>query len=367
MLAHGSPVIFNGRFLQRPVTGVERFAIETLRALDDLISANEIQTGPLLIAVPRGTQVKVAFKHIEVAEVGRLQGYPWEQVELPLFAGRRLLVNLCNTGPVCKRHQAVVIHDAAVFAVPQAYGTAFKLVYKCMHRLLAWRGARILTVSEFSRQELARYLNIAADRITVLPEGGEHVLRVQPDDGILQKARLQDRPFVLAVSSAQANKNFGLVARALAPMGDPGFDVVVAGGTNPAVFAGQGEAMPAFVKHVGYVSDGELASLYKHAACFVFPSLYEGFGIPPLEAMARGCPVVASRAASIPEVCGDAAVYFDPRDAQSFLVALHQVMGSESTQVELKVLAHQRSQLWTWPNAARSLVQALPEQVLKHP
>jgi glycosyltransferase involved in cell wall biosynthesis len=367
MLAYESPIVVNGRFLQRPVTGVERFAIETLRALDALISAREIKTGPLFIAVPRGTQVKVSFTNLQVVEVGRFQGYPWEQVELPLFAGRRLLVNLCNTGPVCKRHQAVVIHDAAVFSVPHAYGTAFKLVYKCMHRLLAWRGARILTVSEFSRQELARHLHIAATAITVLPEGGEHVLRVQPDDTILTKADLLKRPFVLAVSSAQANKNFAFVAQALAPLGDPGFDVVVAGGTNPAVFAAKGAAMPAFVKHVGYVSDAELASLYKHAACFVFPSLYEGFGIPPLEAMAWGCPVVASTAASIPEVCGDAAVYFDPRDAQSFLLALNGIMGSQSAQVQLKVLAHQRSQLWTWANAARSLVQALPEQVLKHP
>ncbi|RZI86224.1 MAG: glycosyltransferase family 1 protein [Rubrivivax sp.] len=361
------PIIFNGRFLQRPVTGVERFAIETLRALDDLISAGEIDIGPLCIAVPRGTRPQVEFTNLKVIEVGRWQGYAWEQLELPWFAGRRLLVNLCNTGPVLKRHQAVVIHDAAVFSVPQAYGTAFKLVYKGMHRLLALRGAQILTVSEFSRQELARHLQLKPSAITVLPEGGEHVLRVQPDEGILNKAGLRQRPFVLAVSSAQANKNFAFVAQALASLGDPGFDVVVAGGTNPAVFAAKGAPMPAFVKHVGYVSDGELASLYEHAACFVFPSLYEGFGIPPLEAMARGCPVVASTAASIPEVCGDAAVYFDPLDAQSFLNALNRVMGSETARVELKVLAHQRSQLWTWPQAARALIKALPEQMLKNP
>ena len=367
MLVFGSPIIFNGRFLQRPVTGVERFAVETLRALDGLISSGDIQVGPLFLAVPKGTQAKVLFTHIQLIEVGYRNGYAWEQIELPIFAGRRLLVNLCNTGPVCKRHQAVVIHDAAVFSVPQAYGLAFRLVYKCMHRLLAWRGARILTVSEFSRQELARHLRIAADSIAVLPEGGEHVLRVLPDEAILAKADLLNRPFVLAVSSAQANKNFAFVARALAQLGDPGFDVVVAGGTNPAVFAARGQALPPFVKHVGYVSDAELAGLYLHAACFVFPSLYEGFGIPPLEAMARGCPVVASNAASIPEVCGKAAVYFDPRDPASFLNALNLVMGSEATRVELKVLAQQRSQLWTWPRAALSLLQSLPKHVPTNP
>lgn len=363
MVGHGMPLVINGRFLQRPVTGVERFAIETLRALDELITAQEIKTPPLVIAVPKGTQVKVSFQNIQITEVGRFQGYPWEQIELPLFAGKRFLVNLCNTGPVLKKKQCVVIHDAAVFSVPEAYGRAFRLVYKCMHRLLALRGVQILTVSQFSRQELAHHLGVAASIITVLPEGGEHVLRVQPDDGILAKADLLKRPYVLAVSSSQSNKNFAFVVQALTSLGTPDFDVVVAGGTNPGVFAAKGVAMPDFVKHVGYVSDAELASLYRHAACFVFPSLYEGFGIPPLEAMAHGCPVVASTAASIPEVCGDAAVYFDPKDAQSFLSALDKVMSTERVRVELKELSRQRSLLWTWRRTAHSLLQALPKPV----
>lgn len=363
MLAHGLPLVINGRFLQRPVTGVQRFAIETLRALDELISAQEVKMAALTIAVPKGTQAKCTFKNIQIIEVGLFQGYAWEQFELPLWAGSRFLINLCNTGPVIKKKQCVVIHDAAVFSMPQAYGRTFRLVYKCMHRLLALRGAQILTVSEFSRRELAHHLGLAPSAITVLPEGGEHVLRVQADDGILAKASLYKRPFVLAVSSSQSNKNFGFVVQALASLGDPGFDVVVAGGTNPGVFAPQGVPMPGFVKHVGYVSDAELASLYKHAACFVFPSLYEGFGIPPLEAMAHGCPVVASTAASIPEVCGDAAVYFDPRDSTSFLSALDKVMSTELVRVELKELASKRSQLWTWRRTAQTLLQALPKHI----
>jgi glycosyltransferase involved in cell wall biosynthesis len=196
----------------------------------------------------------------------------------------------------------------------------------------------------------------------VLPEGAEHVLRGQPDDGILQRASLLARPFVLAVSSAQANKNFGFVARALAELGDPGFDVVVAGGTNPAIFADRGAEMPAFIKHVGYVSDAELSSLYRHAACFVFPSIYEGFGIPPLEAMAHGCPVVASNAASIPEVCGDAAVYFDPHDAHSFTQALMSVMQDPQWRSSLASKALAKSKQWTWPHAARTLLSVLPVQ-----
>jgi len=360
MIAVSGHIVVNGRFLQRPVTGVERFATEILRAIDQLISAGELPPHLFSLVAPVGTQPKAQFKHIPLREVGRHQGHVWEQIDLPLFCKGQFLLSLCNTAPAFKHNQSVVIHDAAVFSVPQAYGPAFKLVYRVMHNLLARKARQILTVSEFSRQELLRVLPIRNKPVQVLREGAEHVLRGRVDDSIQQRAGLTGRPYVLAVSSAQANKNFGFVAQTLAAQGDPGFDLVVAGGTNPAIFASDGVPMPAFIKHVGYVSDAELSSLYRHAACFVFPSLYEGFGIPPLEAMAHGCPVVASSAASIPEVCGDAAVYFDPRDGQSFLNALNSVMTDPSLQGRLKAQALAKSREWTWLGAARTLLSALP-------
>ncbi|MGE5452618.1 MAG: glycosyltransferase family 4 protein [Acidobacteriota bacterium] len=358
-------IVINGRFLTRPVTGVERFAGELLTALDRLVTSGQIQMPTMEIVVPKGHPLKLAFDSFPIREIGHRQGHLWEQLDLPRYCGKRFLVNLCNTGPVSMSHQAVVIHDAAVFAVPHAYGTAFKLAYKLMHGLLARRAQAIWTVSEFSRAELQKFLPLKGRSIVVLPEGGEHVQRVAPDDSILDKAQLRQRPFVLAVSSAQPAKNFGLIIRALdQAQADPGFDVVVAGGTNPTIFSTQGQPLPTYVKHVGYVSDGQLAALYRHAACFVFPSVYEGFGLPPLEAMAWGCPVVASRAASIPEVCGDAAEYFDPQDPRSFLDALNAVMHNPQRKAELQHNAVNRSQLWTWDRAARSLAQAL--QVALH-
>lgn len=353
------PVVINGRFLQRSVTGVERFATEILVALDNKISNGQSELPPLVIAVPPGTQPAIQFKNLTVVEVGSRQGHAWEQWDLLRYSAGKFLVNLCNTAPAIKKHQVVVIHDAAVFAVPAAYGAVFKLVYKIMHRTLATVGAHIWTVSEFSKAQLQHFLGLNPQNILVLPEGGEHVLRLPPDHRIQDKAGLTHRPYVLAVSSAQLNKNFGFVAKALATMGDPGFDVAVAGGANPSVFVGKGETLPTFVKHLGYVSDAELASLYQKAACFVFPSLYEGFGIPPLEAMAHGCPVVAANAASIPEVCGDAAVYFDPRDAQSFLTALNSVMTQPVLQQKLQANARTRSEHWSWARAAQTLHDGL--------
>lgn len=356
-------IAINGRFLARPITGVERFATEILSALDRLISQGKVQLPPIEVLLPPGVQPKVRFANMPFRTVGQKQGHFWEQVDLPLACSRVFLLNLCNTGPIALRNQAIVVHDAAVFAVPQAYSFGFRLAYRILHTCLALRASQFWTVSEFSRKELLRYLPLSGKSVVVLPEGGEHVQRVQADESIIDRCALRTRPYVLSVSSAQPAKNFGLLVRALEGRGDPGFDVVVAGGTNPAVFSGKHQALPSYVKHVGYVRDQELAALYKHASCFVFPSLYEGFGIPPLEAMAMGCPVVASTAASIPEVCADAANYFDPHDPQALYLALTAVMTDPHLRDRLRANALRQGQYWTWTRAALSLAAALNEAV----
>lgn len=359
----GSTFVVNGRFMGRPITGVERFAREILVALDQGLP-EWLPGVRLIVAVPRGTPDTLGLKHAEVVEVGHRQGHAWEQLELARFQPERPLISLCNTAPVWRPNHLVVIHDAAVFSMPEAYGWKFRLAYKVMHHALAKLGAGILTVSQFSRQELARHLSLQSDRIGVLPESGEHMLRLRPDDSILDQYGLRERPYVLAVSSNHLGKNFGFVAEALLQLGQPDFDVVVAGGSNSAVFTQRGTSLPSFIKRVGYVSDEALSSLYRHAACFVFPSVYEGFGLPPMEAMTLGCPVLASRAASIPEVCGDAANYFDPRDPQSFIRALQGVMMADAKQKEAwRTRSVSHSQSWTWRRAAHDLAQKMKERL----
>ena len=359
----GSTFVVNGRFMGRPVTGVERFAREILLALDQ--GLHEWLPGArLILAVPPGTPDTLGLRNADVVEVGQKQGHAWEQLELARFRPELPLISLCNTAPIMRRRQHVVIHDAAVFSLPEAYGWKFRLAYKVMHHALARLGANILTVSEFSRRELAGHLHLPASRIGVLPESGEHMLRLQPDDTILERHGLGQRPYVLAVSSNHLGKNFGFVAQALLQLGQPDFDVVVAGGSNSAVFAQRGTNLPPFIKRVGYVSDEALASLYRHAACFVFPSVYEGFGLPPLEAMTIGCPVLASRAASIPEVCGNAAIYFDPSDPQAFTQALQGVMMLDAGQKQAwRARSVSHSQAWTWRRAAQELAQKMKERL----
>jgi glycosyltransferase involved in cell wall biosynthesis len=113
------------------------------------------------------------------------------------------------------------------------------------------------------------------------------------------------------------------------------------------------------------VSEGELRALYERAACLVYPSRYEGFGIPPLEAMACGCPVIASRAASLPEVCGDAALYVDPDDPRQLAAAIRRVLCEEGVGDDLRHRGLQRAKQWTWARSAAEILVALREATVR--
>jgi glycosyltransferase involved in cell wall biosynthesis len=353
-----STIFINGRFLQRPITGVERFARETIKSLDQLIPESNLGRRICIVA-PQNTPDTLDLKNIEFMKIGTRQGHLWEQIDLPNHCQDSPLINLCNTAPIAKRNQIAVIHDAAVFAIPEAYDKKFTIAYKLLHKALAWRGIKILTVSRFSQSELSRYLKIPKDSIKTLPESGQHICRLEPDESILRKHSIGPRPYLLAVSSNHFAKNFSFVAKALASLHNPPFDVIIAGGSNSAVFSNQNQQLPAFMKRVGYVSDEALAALYKNAACFVFPSLYEGFGLPPLEAMAMGCPVISSNAASLPEICGDAALYFDPRDIDSFLNTLDQVMSYPEIRTRLRERSLINSASWTWQETGRQMIKQI--------
>ena len=156
------------------------------------------------------------------------------------------------------------------------------------------------------------------------------MLRAVEAEDVIARFGLDKRPFVLAVSSLNRHKNFDLVVAAMRLMGDVSFDVVVAGGTDPAVYGSSASPLPAFVKYVGYVSDAELKGLFRHAACFVHPSRYEGFGLPPVEAMTLGCPVIAANLPAVREACGDAAVYVSPDDPAELVAMLVRIIGDSA-------------------------------------
>ncbi|GAJ30540.1 glycosyltransferase family 4 protein [Acidomonas methanolica] len=369
MIARATPTVFlNGRFLVQSLSGVQRFATEMTRAL--AVRWPDRLPRPVLLMPGKGEIDAAGSGGLEMRRVGRLGGPPWEQFELPRAAAGGLLVNFGNTAPllplVSGRRQIVVIHDAGVFSTPHSYSRPFRIYYKLLHRALTLGRTRIVTVSHFARGDIARHLRIAPERIGLVTEGADHATRVAADEGALRRHGLARGGYVLAVGNNAPHKDFPALGDLAATLAGQGRKLVISGGVDRRVFsnAGQGgEAGLATAIYVGRVSDGELRGLYENAACFVFPSIYEGFGLPPVEAMACGCPVVARDIPVLREICGEAALY-GATPAQLTARVL-EILDDPARAAALREAGRRQAALYRWERAADQFLDII-QQELRH-
>lgn len=351
-------IFINGRFLAQPVTGVQRYAREIVLALDDLLEVGEIDRDRYsFVIVSLAGEINLPnLKHITIHLVGPWRGQAWEQFILPAISNKELLLSLCNVGPLLKRRHIVTIHDASVFAYPEAYSPGFRVWYKFALPLLGKTAAKIVTDSHFSESELIKYCGLPPDKIAVVPLGVDHMNRLKPDYNVFQKHGLGVKPYILAVSSQSPHKNFIRLVQALDLLKNEGVDIIIAGGANSKVFGGSVfSSNQANVHYLGYVSDDELRALYERAFCFVYPSLYEGFGLPPLEAMACGCPVIVSDVASLKEVCGEAALYCDPNSHKDIADKICLLLADAGLREKLCAMGKTRAARFRWSDTARAI------------
>jgi glycosyltransferase involved in cell wall biosynthesis len=353
------PIYINGRFTTQRLTGVQRVAQELVAALDRRLLRGTSMPGCTLLLPPTGVPPTLARLPVRVVP-GPRRPHLWEQGALPRAARGALLLNLCGAAPAWfAGHQACVLHDAAVFDHPEAYSAAFVRWYRWLFRRHARRGTRLITVSAFSRGRLAAALGVPLERFAVIPLAADHMARASADSALLQAHGLDRMPFLLAVGSGNPTKRLDRLVRAWSGLGRDNARLVIAGGLNPRVFAGAGLPAAAGVVVLGPVDDAALKALYRAAAGLVFPSVYEGFGLPPLEAMACGCPVAAARTASLPEVCGDAALMFDPDDEAALAAAMRALLDDADLRRRLRASGLARAAGFRWDDSAAALLAAL--------
>lgn len=355
-------LFFNGKFLSQRTTGVQRFARGVITALDRSLQAT-----------PCSQEVELLLPHAATPIDGlhvirqRVVGPPrrsltaWEQLDLPRHARGGTLLCLSGSAPLLVSNCVPTIHDAAIYFYPNAYSRAFVAWYRLLFSFRAKCSPLVLTVSDSSACDLAPHLPSTAYRI--VPNSAEHITNQPSDTSVLKRFALTPGKFLLAVGSLNPTKNFSTLidAYGASSFADQ-LPLVIAGAINRDVFRNSSAVMEhPNVRWAGAIPDSQLRALYEHASAFIFPSLYEGFGIPPLEAMLCGCPVVASNASSIPEICSDAAHYFDPRKPKEIIAAIKCVIENDGLRNDLIEKGRKRASEFSWDNSAARLRSALVE------
>lgn len=360
------PLIVNGRFLCRRVTGVERVARGIVRAIesrmdtDGLLRFGDVAFRPR-IAVPAGP-LHAPPERMPLQCDTRLRGHAWEQCALPWQARDGLLLNLCNTAPLCAGPQVTYVHDAGVYAIADAYGWRFRHWYRTLHLAYRLRGDALLTNSVFSARELQRFAGFARDRLHVATPGCDHIHEVPLAPVPMQVDQLaQTRGYFLIVGSPARHKNvdMALAAHAEFLLRHPdGPALVLVGGRHGGVFE---DTSPAdedapHVLRLGYVEDPVMVAMLRRARGLIFPSRYEGFGLPLVEAMAVGCPVIASDLPTAREIGIDGCWTFPTGDADALVQALEAVT-QRSREVRARVMVgrHRAAQL-TWDGCADAVL-----------
>lgn len=336
-------ICFNARFRFNTITGVERYAHE----VGDRLAQHLSPVGP---SGPRNG----------------IKGHAWEQFVLPGRVGKRLLWSPCNTGPLAVCRQVVTIHDMSALDHPEWMSRKFAAWYGFLLPRLARRCRLVLTDSLFSRARIVERCGVPPEKVVAIPLAASAHFQPASDAAVAELCReLEVTPgrYLLSVSSIEPRKNLVRLLKAwqlaLPRLPDDAWLVLSGKLGESRVFADAGlSQMPAQVKVTGYMPYEKLPALYSGAAFFVYVSLYEGFGLPLLEAMACGTPVISSDRASLPEVVGTAGHIVDPMDAEAVADALVAAF-DPAHRAALARGAQAHAQQFSWDRAAAQTWEAL--------
>jgi glycosyltransferase involved in cell wall biosynthesis len=324
----------NGRFRDMKMTGVQRYAAEICRLL----------RSRHFLAYPQ-------------SHLTGLSGHTWEQTVLPWRSRGSLLWSPCNTGPVFAKRHIVTIHDIAPIEHPEWFTRAFSSLYNLLLPLLARRAEHIITVSEYTKGRLVNLLHVKEEKITVIPNGIGEEFTPQPQTEITRvrtRLNIPEGAYFLSVSSLEPRKNLGRLCAAWSKIqGQLGpATLVIAGAKGSSnIFRQSGWPIPESVVFTGYVPDKDLPALYSGATALIYPSLYEGFGLPVLEAAACGTLTITSNATALPEITDASAIMIDPFSESDLARAIEKAFCNPSTPRQ-RLAREQHARQYNWGHSA---------------
>ncbi len=340
--------IINGRFLEDRMQGIVRYSTEIVKALDETIDENY---NVILVAPPRVKNIPV-YKNIKTVVIGKRGGIIWEQTSLRSFVNKNkdfICINLCNVSPLFVPPGITTIHDIMYKVNPHHYSSfrnRLSRMWHCLQYSYVTKHEKIiLTDSEFSKNEIEREYPIAKGKISVVSCGWQHVLSIKENEGWQNKYPfLSDGNYFFSLSTLSKNKNGKWIIEVAKKNSESVF--VMAG----KMYETEYSYLPDNVFLLGFISDEDAYTLIKHCKAFIFPSTYEGFGLPPLEALALGAVVISSNSTSLPEVLGKSVHYIDPYDSD---INLESILKEEIDEKDVVL------KKYSWLKSAQKLMRII--------
>lgn len=341
-----STIALNARFYSHVPTGMQRYGIEMANRLGDLLEV-----------VRPGESLKGAKGHL------------WEQVYLPAVSRNRLLWSPNNTGPLAVSRQLCTMHDIIPVEHPEWFNARFSAWYQWLLPKLAHRVQHMIAVSQFTKDRLVERFGVPAEKISVVWNGVDEQFRPRSSDEIAEvreALKIRSPRYVLSLGSLEPRKNIGRLLTAwqrILPELPEDIDLVVVGNKGASLVFREAriEGELKRVHFAGYAKQEHLPALYSGALALVYPSLYEGFGLPPLEAMACGTPVVTSNTTSLPEVMGDCGLLVDPLNEDAIAEAVLSLVRSDDLRAELSTRGRARAARMDWDRSAAETRKILKE------
>ncbi len=364
-------IFINARFLTQPISGVQRVSHELLRAFDALIELNSEAFSSFefeMIAPRKGHLHTLDLRHIPLRKAGRFSGHLWEQFELPRLTRGGLLFCPGNTAPLASLRSGdsvvVTVHDLSYLYFPDAYSAAFRAVYGVLIPRILSKADAVITVSNSEKRAISERYPSAEQNVTPIQNGGLAARWIAEIDEMETDRNSGSVPLLIYVGALNRRKNLQGILTA--------FGIVAAKREARLLLVGGGgrsfdnnrfdipEGLAGRIEFAGQIDDTRrLIEIYRSADCLLFPSFYEASPLPPLEAMACGCPVVAGDIPSLRERCGKSALFCDPNRPDEIAARVESILDDAALRERLRSGGRSHAADFTWERCALSTLDVL--------
>lgn len=345
--------VVNGRYLTQKATGVHRYAFEICNKLHEM-------GVDFHVAVPNEIHPDYKF-NFKVVKCGSLNTHLWEQISLPRYLkriGSPLLISFTGCGPFNYSNQIMTIHDVSHERYPEWFSKNYYRFYHYMMPRIGKKAHAVLTVSEFSKKEIVDTLGINAEKIHVVHSNVPFHNKPSKEEVLSFTRNPEAERYILAVSSMDPRKNFVRLVEAFDKIKDKSVKLYIIGMSFKAFNTPDLQKLIGENVHLpGYIPDEKLQTMYQNALLSVYPSLYEGFGLPPLESMTYGCPVINSDIPALREVSQDAALYVDPYNIEDITQKIEQLLVDEPLRKELQEKGLLQIKKYSWDKSAKQVYE----------